>query len=95
MAGRPGIGRGYRALPAKISGLLPSGIKGSLHIISRFSDICTELKNYGVSEERWGWRREGEQGRTEEYSEYLLISPFSSSPHCYTPNLVSVSGNHA
>jgi hypothetical protein len=44
----------------------------------------TELKNYGVSEERWGWRREGEQSRIEEYSEFLPISPFSPSHHFYT-----------
>jgi hypothetical protein len=34
----------------------------------------TELKNYGVSEKRWGWRREGEQSRIEEYSESRIIS---------------------
>jgi len=48
----------------------------------------TELKNFSVSEERWGWRREGEQSRIEEYYESLPISPFSPSPPFYTPNLV-------
>jgi hypothetical protein len=49
---------------------------------------ATELKKSGVSEERWGWRREGEQSRIEEYSESLPISPFSPSPLFYTPKLV-------
>jgi len=54
----------------------------------RFDANGTELKNFGVSEERWGWRREGEQSRIEEFSEYLPISPFSPSPLFYTPSLV-------
>jgi hypothetical protein len=52
-----------------------------------FNSNGTELKNYSVSEERWGWWIEGERSRTEEYSEYLPISPFSPSPLFYTPSL--------
>jgi hypothetical protein len=53
-----------------------------------FKTNGTEIKNYGVSMERWGWRREGEQSRIEEYSESLPISSFSPSPPFYTPSLV-------
>jgi hypothetical protein len=51
---------------------------------SCFEQNGTESKNYGVSRERRGWRREGGQSRIEEYSETLPISSFSPSHHCYT-----------
>jgi hypothetical protein len=50
-----------------------------------FRSNGTELKNYSVSEERWGWRREGEQNRIEEYHESLLISPILPSESCIIP----------
>jgi hypothetical protein len=30
--------------------------------------MSVNIKNSGVSKERWGWGREGEQSRIEEYS---------------------------